>query len=141
MRVVSYVLIVYSLIWATAPFSAINLPARVLLDISDWPFGDAPAVMDGSTMWLSAIGSGLLLAISLLFLGIVAPALERGDQQIVRVAIWAMVAWYVVDSGGSFAAGVPSNVFFNTVYLVLMLVPMLMVNYGTTKKRVAQATR
>lgn len=140
MRIVSYVLIVYSLIWATAPFPTFNLPARILLDILDWPFGDASLHLDQPTMWLSAIGSGLLLTVAIIFWGIIAPALECGDRQSVKVGIVAISMWYLVDNAGSLAVGIPSNVFFNTLYLVAILIPMVMVKYDN-KKRVAQATR
>ncbi len=41
----------------------------------------------------------------------------------------AFIVWYVIDSAGSIAAGVASNVVFNTAYLVLVLIPLL----GMTK--------
>ncbi len=130
MRIVSYLLIALSLTWGLAPFESINLPALVLLDVLDWPFGDAPSVLDKATMWLSAVGAGLLLGLSIFFLGIVAPAIERGDKQIIKVATWAISMWFVVDSAGSIAAGVTSNAVFNTFYLMAILYPMLAVKYG-----------
>lgn len=128
-RYVSYVIIVFSVIWGLAPYESINAPARILIDILDWPFGDALATLDRNTMWLSSIGTGLMLALAIFYGWVIAPAIERGDKQIVKVGIWAILAWYVVDSTGSVASGVASNVLFNTPFLLGMLLPMVMVKY------------
>ncbi len=82
-------------------------------------------------MWLSAIGAGLLGAVSVFLGGIVVPVIKEGNRPVVRTTIIAMMVWYIIDGIGSIAAGVSSNVLFNSVYLVLVLVPLL----GTSKTR------
>lgn len=125
MVVIAILFGLYSILWGLAPFESLNLPARLILDVSDWPFDKTSAVLDKNTMWLSSIGAGLLLAISIILGGIVAPAIKHKDKHIIRIAILAMVAWYLVDSIGSIAAGVSSNVVFNTFYLLLVLIPLI----------------
>ena len=122
---IAIVFAIYSILWGLAPYESVNLPARFILDVSDWPFDKLSLPLDRNTMWLSSISAGLLFAVSVFLGGIVVPAIREGNQAIIRTTILAMVAWYLIDSVGSVAAGVASNAFFNTIYLVLVLIPLL----------------
>ena len=124
LMVVSIIFAIYSLLWGLAPFVGFNLPARLILDFSDWPIDSLSTPLDKNTMWLSAIGAGLLGAVSIFLGRIVVPALKQGNRPIIRATILAMIFWYVIDSVGSIAAGVSSNVFFNSIYLALVLTPL-----------------
>ncbi len=124
MMLVAVVFFIYAILWALAPFSSINLPARFILDISDWPLDNLSAPLDRNTQWLSAISSGLLAAVSIFLAGIVVPAIKENNKSVINTAIFAMLTWYTIDGVGSIAAGVTSNVFFNTVYLILILIPL-----------------
>jgi len=115
-KIVAWGFIAFAVVWGLAPYTAINEPARMLIDLLDWPYGDAAPKLDRSQMWLSSIGAGLVVGISIMLLGIVVPAVEKSDKNTVRITIWAFVGWYIVDGAGSIAAGVASNVFFNTIF-------------------------
>ena len=132
-RIVAWGFIGFAFIWGLAPYQAVNAPARMLLDLLDLPFGDAAPVLNRSEMWLSSIGAGLVLALSIMLLGIVAPALEKSDKAVVRVTIWAFIGWYLVDGAGSIASGVASNVLFNSLFLGLILAPLLFVKYENNR--------
>ncbi len=123
--VVSVVFGLYSLLWGLAPFPLVNFPARLILDSADWPVDNLYAELDKNTMLLSAIGAGLLGAVSVFLGKIVVPALKEGNKPIINATILAMVVWYVIDSVGSIAAGVSSNVVFNSIYLALVLLPLV----------------
>ena len=127
LMVVSIIFAIYSLLWGLAPFVAFNLPARLILDFSDWPIDSLSTPLDKNTMWLSAIGAGLLGAVSIFLGGIVVPALKEGNRPIIHATILAMMVWYIIDSAGSMAAGVSSNVFFNSIYLALVLTPLVFI--------------
>lgn len=132
MMIVAITFMIYSLLWALAPFPTLNLPARLILDIADWPLDNFQSPLDRNTQWLSAIGAGVLAAISVFLGGVVVPAIKRSDTSIIRSTICAMILWYVIDSTGSIAAGVPSNVFFNSIYLALVLIPLIGCNTAKT---------
>jgi len=134
-KLVAWGFIGFAFIWGLAPYQAVNEPSRMLLDLLDLPYGDAAPVLDRSQMWLSSIGAGLVVAISIMLLGIVAPAVAKSDKKIVQVTIWAFIGWYVVDGAGSVASGVASNVIFNTVFLVVILAPLLLVKYEASPLR------
>jgi len=133
MKIVAWGFIGFAVVWGLAPYEPINEPSRILIDILDWPYGDAPAAIDRNTMWLSSIGAGLVVAISIMLLGIVVPALENSNKPVIRTTIIAFTAWYVVDGVGSIASGVASNVFFNSILLTGVLVPLLLIRLDGKK--------
>ncbi len=124
MMIISIIFFIYSILWGIAPYTSINFPSRIILDLSDWPVDSLSVPLDRNTMWLSAIGAGLLGAVSIFLGGIVAPAIKEGNKRVIRVTILAMIFWYIMDSAGSIASGVNSNIFFNSIYLLLVLTPL-----------------
>ena len=132
LTIVSIVFFVYSLFWGLAPFTEFNISARFILDLADWPINNLDSPLDKNTMWLSAIGAGLLAAVSIFLGGIVVPAIRERNTRIINTTILAMLAWYIIDSVGSIVAGVSSNVLFNSIYLVLVLTPL--VCFGKNKE-------
>ena len=125
MRIIAVIFALYTIIWGLAPFTSFNISARFLIDVLDWPIDNTAAALDRNTKWLSAIGAGLLGAVSVFLWGVVAPALLRGDVVVAKVTLQAFIVWYVIDGVGSIAAGVSSNVVFNTLYLILIMIPLL----------------
>jgi len=133
-RITAWGFIGFAVIWGLAPYTPVNAPAHMLLDLLDWPYGDAPALLTRSEMWLSSIGAGMVMAMSIMLLGIVAPAAQNSNKPVVRVTIGAFIVWFIVDSAGSAASGVVSNVFFNMVFLAAILVPLLAIRYESQAK-------
>lgn len=127
-QIVAWGFIAFAVIWGLAPYGPISAPSRILLDILDWPLGDR-ASLSRDAMWLSSIGSGLTMAICIMLLGIVVPALRAGNKRVVRVTIWAFVAWFIIDGLGSYASGVGSNAVFNFVLFVAIMVPLITVRF------------
>ena len=85
LMVIAIIFFIYSILWALAPYPAINLPARFILDIADWPLNNLSTPLDRNTQWLSAIGAGVLAAISIFLGGIVAPAIKNRNTSIIRI--------------------------------------------------------
>ena len=125
MLLVAGIFAFYAVLWGLAPYESVNLPSRLILDSLDWPIDNLSTALDKNTMLLSAIGAGLLGSIAVFLGGIVAPAIKEGNKSITRTTVVAMLVWYIIDSTGSIASGVASNVVFNSVYLVLILIPIL----------------
>jgi len=123
-----YALLLFSAVWWLAAVPAIDFPGRLLLDISDWPLDGSHDELSRDARFLSAIGSGLLVAMALFLLLVILPEIKKGNFSILKGAAIAVVAWYVVDSVGCIFAGVISNVVFNTVYAVLILLPMYLIH-------------
>lgn len=127
-QIVTWGFIAFAIIWGLAPYGPISAPSRILLDILDWPYGDRVA-FSRDAMWLSSVGAGLTMAICIMLLGIVVPALREGNKRVVRVTIWAFVAWFIIDGLGSYASGVGSNAVFNVVLFAAIMVPLITVRF------------
>ncbi len=128
-RIIAIVLILYALAWATAPYGPIDLPARFLLDLLAWPLGDGRPVWDGDIRWMSSIGAGLLMALGVVFLGVIAPAVHQGNRRVVQTTIIAMLLWFIIDSAGSLAAGFTANAVINLITLVPILLPLVLIKW------------
>lgn len=132
MKVIAIIFGLYALAWGLAPYDSFNLLARFILDISDWPIDSMSESLDRNTMWLSSIGAALLGLVAVFLWGLVAPAIERGDKSVGRVTFLAFLVWYIIDGFGSVEAGVSSNVFFNTIYFALVMIPFWGMNIFKT---------
>ena len=118
-------LILIALLWAAAPYGPIDAPARIMLDILAWPYGDGTPVWEPNIKWLSSISAGLLLMLGIILLGVIAPALQAGDKRVAWITLLAMCGWFVIDSAGSIASGFGSNAVFNIGLLVPICIPLL----------------
>jgi len=94
-----------------------------------WPLGDGRPVWDANITWMSSIGAGLLMALGVIFLGIIAPAVDQGNRRAVQTTIIAMLLWFVIDSAGSIAAGFTANAVINLITLVPILLPMVLIKW------------
>ena len=135
-RLACYAYVVFAGVWWLASVPELDWPARLLLDISDWPMDGSHDQLSRDARFLSAIGSGLLVAVSLLILLIVVPEFERGNEAVLRGTIIALLAWYFIDSTGCILAGVWSNAVLNTFYVLTMLIPLMLVGRAFSKARV-----
>lgn len=115
-----------ALLIAAGAYPPLNGAIMVMLDAVDWPVDGATATLTQEARLLSAVSGGVFAGFSVMLLLIVAPALRRGDAEIRKSAIIALVAWFIIDSTGSIAAGVAGNVVFNTLYLAAVLAPLVL---------------
>ena len=72
-----------------------------------------------------AIAGGVFAGFMVMILLITVPAIERGDKAIIRASIYALLIWFIVDSGASIAGGAPMNAVSNAVFLALYLLPLV----------------
>ncbi len=124
----AYLLLIFVAIWFLAVFPPIDKPASLLIDFLDWPLDGGHDVLSRDTRFLSGVGSGLLTGMACYILFVVVPELEAGNFRVLKGAAIATLGWYVVDSIGSCASGVPSNAVFNTGFLILLLTPLWLVS-------------
>ena len=125
-RLTCYGFLAFSFCWWLAVIPSIDLPARLILDISDWPLDGSHDNLSRDARFISAIGSGLLVGLTFLLLLVVVPELKRGNARVVRGAVISVLAWYAVDSLGCALLGIYSNVVLNTFYALLIIPPLLM---------------
>ena len=130
LKVIGYLSIAFALAIAGAAWPPTSGVFNFLFDMVDWPVDGAATVVSAQTRLLAAISGGVFASWSVLLILVVAPAVARGDDNIRRAALIAIVVWFVIDSAGSLAAGFATNAAFNAVYLVTLLAPLMMVKQG-----------
>ncbi len=128
-HIVAYLLFSIGIFWGLAAFPPFDFAARAYLDLLNWPMGDGRPEWNQEAIWLSSVGAGLVCALAVFYLFVVTPAVRNGDRRVVRATVLAALAWFVVDSAGSYAAGIPMNVLFNLVTLVPLIGPLLLVRF------------
>lgn len=132
-KLIGYASIGFALAIAGAAWPPTSGVFDFLFDMVDWPLDGADTIVTAQTRLLSAISGGVFASWSVLLILIVAPAVGRGDDDIRRAALIAIFVWFFIDSAGSLAAGFATNAAFNTVYLVTLLAPLMMVKKGAAR--------
>ena len=133
LRLMGWGFILFGIVFVTIAFAGHDGFARNLVPIFDWSGGSPNEGLTREARWFAAIMSGLSSGFGAFYVFLVAPLLNVSNAQArqisKRAGLIAALLWYVVDSTGSFAAGVPSNVAMNTVFLIGLTAPLLMVKF------------
>ena len=121
---VCYGMLLFAAVWWLAAPSVLDQPASLLLDTLVWPIDGSHDTLARDTRFLSAVGSGLMVSLACFLLWVTIPELQHGNFRVLRGTTLSILAWYFVDSAGSALSGVSSNVFFNSVFLAMLLYPL-----------------
>lgn len=99
-------------------------PARLTLDILDWPLDGATTYASPDVRFLSALAGGFLLGWGVTIWMLATRVYDRAPEAVRLSVLGGFLAWFVLDSAGSAAAGAPSNVLFNAAILALAVGPL-----------------
>jgi len=114
-----------ALILASGAFAPIDGLSVRMYDLADWPLDGETTAYTQEARWFSAIGGGLFAGLSVLLFMVIAPLIEQGSRMAARGLVVSMLVWFVIDSAGSIAAGVPANAAFNVLFLAMLIGPVL----------------
>lgn len=109
---------------ALAAIPALNLPMRLLADILIWPLDQAQTLNLPETRLAFAIGGGVMVGWGLMIWQLAGEPLERAPDAVRAIIRNSVLAWFIVDSAGSIAAGAALNVLPNLAFVALFLLPM-----------------
>ncbi|MBI1187497.1 MAG: hypothetical protein GC206_09240 [Alphaproteobacteria bacterium] len=93
--------------------------AGFTLDVLSWPVDGAPDFAGPSTHFLSALTGGFLLGWGVTIWFLSARVYDLAPEGVRRAVLAGLVAWFCLDSAGSFASGNASNVLFNVLVLAV----------------------
>ena len=124
-RLVSIMFFPASLIFASGAFSALDGLSVAMHDILDWPFDQSIEEYTREARWFSAIGGGVFASLCALMFFVIAPLIQKGEHAIRGGVIASLLVWFLIDSAGSIAAGVPANAVFNVLFLALFIGPLV----------------
>jgi len=129
LKIVGWALVAMSVMFSAGAWPPLNGPVLMFYDLVDWPMDGNVQTFAQETRLFSAILGGGFASLGMMLILIVAPAIVRGDEAVRRNAIIAILTWFVVDSSGSIASGVPMNAVLNCVFLAAFAAPLVMVNF------------
>ncbi|UWQ51379.1 excinuclease ABC subunit A [Leisingera caerulea] len=96
------------------------------LDLAFLPLDGGQRLQPGPASLMTAISGGLLCGFCVLIHLVTEHVYSRDAALGRRLLLPALIAWYIPDSLGSFAAGAWFNVVMNSAFLALFLVPLLL---------------
>lgn len=99
-------------------------PARLTLDILSWPLDGMTTYESPDTRFLSALAGGFLLGWGMMIWFLSAWVYDKAPEAVRRAVLIGVLSWFFLDSAGSIASGNASNVFFNTLILLLGVGPL-----------------
>ncbi len=99
-------------------------PARWSLDLLAWPLDGAQNFEAPTTRFLAALTGGFLLGWGATIWALRRWLFDLAPEAVRRTVLTGLIAWFLLDSAGSLAAGVASNVSFNVLVLLICVGPM-----------------
>lgn len=135
LRCAAIMTITVGLIAAAASRQGGAAPWLLLFDVLSWPLDGEPAHFTGETPAVNAVAGGVMVGWGTLMYLIAKGPLQQGDTTLASPMLIAVIAWFVVDSTGSVAAGLPGNVILNIGFLVLFLPPLTKLRHDTLRRR------
>lgn len=123
LKTTSLLIIALGLLVAFGAHPATALPATWLTDIVFWPFDGLQTLEAPAARVLAAISGGVMVGWGLMN-WLVIDRLLPADPRLARLlVVESTLAWYLVDSTGSFVSGATVNVLLNTVLMLTIVMP------------------
>ena len=99
-------------------------PARWTMDILSWPLDGGTTFDSPDTRFLSALAGGFLLGWGMTIWCLSSWVYESNPEGVRKTVLIGVLAWFILDSAGSVLSGNPSNVFFNSIVLLVGIGPL-----------------
>lgn len=123
LKLTSLLVVLLGLLVALGAHPATALPATWLADLVFWPFDGRQGLDADAARVLVAIGGGVMVGWGVM-MWLVIDRLHAVDPGLTRLLlIESTLAWFLVDSTGSFVSGAGVNVLLNTVLMLAIVLP------------------
>ena len=127
LRIASGVTIVVGAICALAAHPSTGRVWLYLFDVLKWPLDGDPSAFSADTRAVNAVLGGVMVGWGLLMYLLSRERLITVMPELPRLLLVSLLAWFVVDSTGSWAAGLPGNIVLNVGFLVMFLPPLVLI--------------
>lgn len=101
-----------------------DTPAQWTLDFLSWPVDGAQNYEAPTTRFLSALTGGFLFGWGICIWLLQNWVYDKAPDETRKAVVRGLVAWFILDSLGSFASGNSANVLFNILVLVVAVGPL-----------------
>ena len=139
LRAAALITVATGLVAAAASSPSGERPWRLLLDLLAWPIDGEPERFDPVTSAVNAVTGGVMVGWGTLMYLIARGPFASGDTTLATPMLVSVLAWFVVDSTGSVAAGLPGNVALNVGFLLLLAPPLHLMRRGRERAAVDRA--
>ncbi len=136
----SIAMIGLGLLFVAAAWPVLDWPARLFLDIAFWPIDGRPEGLNPEQRLLSVIGGGLTVGWGVLLVLLFDRAHRTGDDELSRLAVTGLLAWFIVDSLGSIVVGAWMNAIINTALVAGFVIPLALENRLNQGRRARRAS-
>jgi hypothetical protein len=106
----------------TMPSTA--LPAELTLDVLSLPLDGIQNFEAPTTRFLSALTGGFLFGWGVCVWCLQHWVYDKAPEEVRKSVLAGLLAWFFLDSAGSFCSGNPWNVFFNVLVLLIAVGPL-----------------
>jgi hypothetical protein len=125
LKIACIITVVIGVICAAASHPATDFAWLSLFDLLKWPVDGNPDAFNADTRAVNAVLGGTMVGWGLLMYFLSTKQLLMTVPGLAKMMLIALIAWFVVDSTGSFLADIPGNVVLNVSFLVLFVPPLL----------------
>ena len=125
LKAASGVTILTGVICALASHSSAGGLWLYLFDVLKWPIDGDPAVFNADTRAVNAVLGGVMVGWGVLMFSLSNERMIMTAPNVPRMMTISLLAWFLVDSVGSWAAGLPGNIALNVAFLVMFLPPLV----------------
>lgn len=117
---------------------ALSGPWLWLFNLVTWPLNDDPARFSPETMSVNAMLGGVMVAWAILIYCVTVGPIAQGNIKLTRQMLLSILAWFCIDSLGSYLSNLPGNIILNLIFLNIFLVPLLVLSrQGTPNQKYA----
>ena len=111
-----------------------------LFDLLKWPLNNDPSGFQDETLAVNAVLGGVMLGWATLMFFLVNGPISKGNTELIKYILIALIVWFLVDSTGSVLAGLSANVVLNVLFLALFIPPLMALrrNAGINKSILAR---
>ena len=125
LKAASVVTILTGVICALASHSSKGGLWLYLFDVLKWPIDGDPAVFNADTRAVNAVLGGVMVGWGVLMFSLSSERMMTAAPNVPRMMTISLLAWFLVDSIGSWAAGLLGNIALNVAFLVMFLPPLV----------------
>ncbi len=106
-----------------------------LFDLLKWPVDNDPAMFQEESFAVNAVLGSVMIGWATLMYFLIKGPISKGNIEIVKYILIALIVWFLIDSTGSILAGLPGNVILNLSFLIIFIPPLIGLMKNTKKEK------
>ena len=126
LQAASVITIGFGLLIAAAAYPSTSAPVEFLTDLIFYPVDGAEQMAGKEIRLLNAICGGVMFGWGIMLYLTATKVYPQHPKLGRQLILTGIVSWFIVDSAGSALSGAPLNVLFNSGFLLMFCLPLIM---------------